>query len=322
MWTKIKNMSKKDWFNFFMKHFLVLIGTALVAFASTIFFTELNIVAGGLYGVGLIVQYFVALANPNFQSIDIVVLILTWLLWLVGLIFVGKSFALKTLLSSIVYPLFVSLFLRVQYFTELSELVAGTLNGGIPTVGNIMLCGVFGGVLTGSGVALTFLGGGSSGGVDVICFVVEKYLHIKQSITSFVVDATIIVLGMTLIRDNFISGLCGIISAFICATMIEYIYIGSQTSYQVDIISDKWEEISKYAQDELQRGATIIPAKGGYQQEDRVILRIVFHKSQFQKIKNFIAKTDPKAFVTYTQTNAVFGEGFKKVHIVKKEKKK
>ena len=88
-------------------------------------------------------------------------------------------------------------------------------------------------------------------------------------------------------------------------------YVGSQTSYQVDIISSKWEEISAYAQDELGRGCTIIPAKGGYKGEDRPILRIVFEKSQYHLIRTFIAKVDKKAFFTSTRTNAVFGEGFK-----------
>lgn len=321
MWNKIKNMSRRDWFDFFMKNLLVVIGTVLVSFGSAVFMTELNIVSGGLYGIGIIVQYFISLADPSFQSIDIVVGVATWVLWFVGLILIGKAFAIKTLLSSLLYPVFVSLFLRIDFFIQLSQMVAGTLDGGTTTVGNIILCGIFGGVLTGGGVALTFLGGGSSGGVDIFSFIMEKYFNVKQSITTFIVDAIIVFLGMTLIKDNFIAGLCGIISAFICAAMIEYVYIGSQTSYQVDIISDKWEIISKYAQDELQRGATIIPAKGGYQGEERYILRIVFPKSQFQKIKYFIAKTDPNAFVTYTRTNAVYGEGFKKINIHKKNKK-
>ena len=95
------------------------------------------------------------------------------------------------------------------------------------------------------------------------------------------------------------------------AILIEVIYIGSQSAYQADIISDKWEEISKYALIELDRGTTIIRAEGGYKGDERVILRIVFDKRQHNKIREFIAKIDPHAFVTYTRTNAVFGEGFK-----------
>ena len=141
------------------------------------------------------------------------------------------------------------------------------------------------------------------------------------------------VLGLILLlpRDNsfLLPCLSGILSAFVTALIIEVIFIGSQTSYQVDIISEKWEEISKFAQDEMGRGATIIPAKGGYRGENRPILRIVFDRRQYNRIRAQISKVDPKAFVTFTRTNAVFGEGFK-AHIeentitqeMKKRKKK
>ena len=117
----------------------------------------------------------------------------------------------------------------------------------------------------------------------------------------------------------WVQSLCGILSSFVTAALIEIVYIKNQTAYQVDIISDKWEEISRYAQDELERGATIIHAQGGYKGEERVILRVVFDRFQYEKIKKYIASVDPKAFVTYTQTNAVFGEGFKK-HTKKSKK--
>ena len=116
--------------------------------------------------------------------------------------------------------------------------------------------------------------------------------------------------------------LCGILSSFVTAVVIEIVYIKNQTAYQVDIISEKWEEISKYAQDELERGATIIRAEGGYKGEERVILRVVFDQRQYEKIREYIAHVDPKAFVTFTQTNAVFGEGFKNNRKIKKNRKK
>ena len=138
-----------------------------------------------------------------------------------------------------------------------------------------------------------------------------KYVGIKESISSFLIDALVIVVGMASMQ-MWVPALCGILSSFVTAVLIEIVYIRNQTAYQVDIISEHWEEISKYAQDELERGATIIRAEGGYKGDERVILRVVFDKTQYEKIRQFIAKTDPNAFVTFTQTNAVFGEGFKK----------
>lgn len=325
---QITSKEKKIMFNNFI---YVLIGNMILAFGSTIFLTTLNIVAGGVSGLGIIAQYFFGDFFGG-QIIDITIMVLTWVLWIVGLIFVSKSFAWKTLASSIIYPIFVSVFLRVPIFIEIAEeisyygmsdaLIASIKDGtdAVP-ISNLLINSIFGAVLVGTGVALNFKGGGSSGGVDVIMAIFNKYLGFKESLVSFVVDSVIILVAMFAIPHNIIPSLCGILSATITALMIEIIYVGSQTSYQVDIISEKWREISNFAQDELGRGATIIHAEGGYKGDDRIILRIVFHKSDYNKIKEFIALTDPKAFVTFTQTNAVFGEGFKKSHHLIKNNK-
>ena len=288
----------------------VILGTFLLAFGSVIFLTKAELVAGGISGIAIIIQHFVSVA-----IYDYLVAGLTVFFWLLGLIFLGKDFALKTALSSALYIGFTFLFKRVPFFDELAATFAGNQEAG-----NLILCGIFGGVFIGGGVAITFLGGGSTGGVDVVQVLLSKYAGLKESISGFLIDALIIVVGMATMQ-LWVAALCGILSSFVTAVLIEIVYIKNQTAYQVDIISDKWKEISRYAQDELERGATIIRAEGGYKGEERVILRVVFDKLQYEKIKRYIASVDPKAFVTYTQTNAVFGEGFKK-HSKKTKKNK
>ena len=308
--------NKKEWKIFILKTLLIVAGTILMAFGNVAFLVPLNINAGGLNGIAVIVRFFVP-DNMKVLTYNLVTDIAAVLLWVIGLLFIGKEFALKTLVATIVYPIANWLFTAcpavsdsIAYFGELIR-TAG--NG--PTAGNFILSAVFSGVFIGTGVAITFVGGGSSGGVDVLSFLFEKYLKIRQSIASFIVDGTIITVGLFVLitKDDstLLPCLCGIISAFITAVAIEFIYNGSQSSYQVDIISEKWEEISSYAQTILERGTTIIHAQGGYHGDERIILRIVFDKRQYNMIRTFIAKTDPKAFVTYTRTNAVFGEGFR-----------
>ena len=295
---------------------MVIIGSVILAFGTAIFLTKLEIISGGLSGLGIAVEHIIFKATGKQTNlVDIIVFGLTWVFWIIGLIFIGKEFALKTLVSSIAYPIFLALFYRINVFQNMAEAIAGLSNGGTATAGNYLICGIFGGIFIGGGVAVTFLGGGSTGGVDTLIFLMEKHWKIKESVASFIIDASIVIFGVTVFavnRENLIPCLCGMISAFIAALMIEHIYIGGQTSYQVDIISEHWEEISRYAQDELERGATIIRAEGGYKGEERVILRIVFDKRQYRQLRRYIASVDPKAFVTFTQTNAVFGEGFKK----------
>lgn len=309
--------TKKEWLVAITKILMVIFGTVLVALGNVAFLVPLDVNAGGLNGIGIIARVFIEDPNTQILVYNIIITGASIILWIIGLIFVGKEFAIKTLVATIVFPAANWLFTACpgisNALADFGELIKTAPNG--TTAGNFLMAGIFGGVLVGLGVALTFVGGGSTGGVDILTFLLEKYLKIRQSIASFIVDSTIVVAGLItfLIKDQTLLMPClsGVISAFITAIVIEVVYVGSQTSYQVDIISSKWEEISAYAQDELGRGCTIIPAKGGYKGEDRPILRIVFEKSQYNLIRSFIAKVDKKAFVTYTRTNAVFGEGFK-----------
>ena len=310
-WRLRTTMTKKRLIKQFQNYFFVTIGTFLLTFGSVIFLSKCELVAGGISGIAIIIQHFV-----SYQIYDYVVAGLTVICWLMGLIFVSKEFALKTLLSSVLYIGFTFLFKRIQSFENLATQFAGNME-----VGNFILCGIFGGVFVGAGVALTFLGGGSSGGVDVLQAIAKKYLNIKESVSSLVFDILIILVGMVAMQ-LWVEALCGILSCFITAMMIEVIYIRNQTSYQVDIISNKWEEISDFVQNELNRGATIIRAEGGYKGEERIILRVVFDKMQYEQIREYIASIDPNAFVTFTQTNAVYGEGFVKNNNIKKKIKK
>lgn len=299
-----------------INYLLVALGTFLLTFGTVIFLTETELVAGGISGIAIIIQHFV-----NVQIYDYVVLALTVVFWLLGLILIGKDFAMKTLFSSILYIGFTFLFTRLEFFNKLAIEFSGKTTETGQTVGNLILCSIFGGMFIGGGVATTFLGGGSTGGVDVFQILFRKWFGIKESITSVMVDIIVILVGMFAMQ-LWNESLCGILSCVITAMFIETIYIKNQSSYQADIISDKWEEISRYVQDELGRGATVIQAVGGYKGDERVILRVVFDKMQYEKLSQFIADVDPKAFVTFTQTNAVYGEGFEKRPEKKMKKKK
>ena len=309
-------MSKMQVLRLIHSYVLVAIGTFILSFGSVIFLAKCELVAGGISGIAIIIQHFVSI-----NIYDYAVAGLMAITWLVGLIFVGKSFAFKTLFSTALYIGFTFLFNRIEFFNEMAATFAGINNGDTIQVGNYILCGIFGGVFVGGGVAITFIGGGSTGGVDVIQVILRKYLQIKESFSSFFIDASIIVLGMITMR-LWIPALCGLLSCVVTAALVEIVYIKHQTSYQVDIISDHWKEINEYSQNVLDRGSTIIRAEGGYKGEERVILRIVFDRMQYEKLREYIASIDPNAFITFTQTNAVYGEGFrsnKKKH--KKEKK-
>lgn len=297
-------------------YFLMFIGALSLAFGSTIFLSEAQLVAGGISGIAIICQHFTKVI-----IYDYVVAALTVIAWFVGLFFVGKDFSLKTLFSSIVYIAFTFIFTRITFFTDLAKEFAGTVGGATSPTGNLMLCGLFGGIFVGAGVGVSFLGGGSTGGVDVIQVILRKKFNIKESISSPIVDIAIIVVGM-ITMQMWVPALCGILSSITTALLIELVYIKKQSSYQLDIISKEWEKIRDFAQQKLDRGTTLITSKGGYSGNEYTMLRIVIDKNQYEIIRDYIAEVDHSAFITITQTNAVYGEGFAANKKIKKSKKK
>lgn len=305
---------------------LIIVGTVFVSFGSVAFHKPLNINSGGLAGIGIVSSFFINDAFLADVIYNVVVNGLTVILWIVGFFTLGWKFARRTLLSSIVFIGANALFTLTPQVKDFINYVGNLVATASPTAGNYLLGALFGGLFIGVGISFTFLGGGSTGGVDVITFLLQKYLHIKESVGSFAIDATIIIVGICILTpfkgEMFIPCLCGILSAFITAIIVDYIFLGAQVSMQMDIISDKWEEISRFVQDNLLRGATVIEAKGGYKGEERVVLRVVVDRIQYIKLKRFIADIDPKAFITCTETHAVFGEGFKKAEKGNIKKKK
>ncbi len=293
------------------RYSMIILGCVLIAFGSAVFLVPCNIIAGSLSGIGIIIDHFVKMSYPDLDTtVDITVGVLTWILFFIGLIFLGKKFTLRTLLATIIYPLIFAAFSRFHWFDFIiNPLIVPDPDTNTIETANLLLAGLFGGAFIGGGAALTFIGGGSSGGIDIVYFIVEKYLGIKQSITSFVLDAVIIIVGM-IVLDDIVPSLIGILSAFTAAVMIQFIFIETNTYYVVEIISSKWNEISRYVQDDMGRGVTFIDARGGYKNDARTIIRVACSKSQIIGLKDFIAQIDSRAFVTITQSKAIIGEGF------------
>ena len=183
---------------------LTVIGTTVLAFGTGIFLIPFDLITGGVSGIGIIfAKIFSALPFSEYLTADVYSSILNWVLFFVGLYFLGKSFAAKTLVSTIVYPFVLSLSVRLAesgfldgFFNLLAEKYSSY--GEIAVV----LAAVFGGAAVGAGCALTFIGGGSTGGVDVIALVICKYFtRAKSSVTVFLIDATVVVLGMFVINN-------------------------------------------------------------------------------------------------------------------------
>ncbi len=283
---------------------LVILGTLVLSFGCAVFVVPFNLVTGGVTGLSIVIDHLIGGLIP----IDVTIAILTWAMFFLGLIFLGKDFALKTLVSAIVYPTAISLFMRLVS----PDVMGGFLHLSSSAHADIALIigSLFGGLCIGTGCAITFLGGGSTGGVDIIAFILCKmFKKWKSSVVIFAIDAVTVLLGMFVIKD-FIITLLGIISASVGAIVIDKIFIGRSQAFTAQIVSDKYEEINLAIRNEVRRTTTMIPAKGGYSGEHKTVLMVTFTMRQYAYLMNVIKRIDKTAFVSISRAHEINGEGF------------
>ena len=290
----------------------VLFGTFVLAFGIEMFIFPFDLVTGGISGLGIIlerclygVKFLDGIGAGVYSSI------VNWILFGVGFLILGKEFAAKTLVSTAFYPIalaFSKLVIRGDVFSDILDLTAyvGTQYYGIA----LIVATVFGGACIGMGCAFTFLGGGSTGGVDVIALALSKYIKkLKSSVAFFITDAMIIIIGIFAV-DNILLSLLGITSAFICATFIDKIFLGDSSAFIAHVVSDKYEEINRAVIEKMSRTTTIVSATGGYSGEGKKLVMITFNMRQYPTFTQIISSIDKNAFVTVHRAHEINGEGW------------
>lgn len=313
-----KKLEKKNIYRELKNVFLVIVGSMILGLATGVFLVPFNIVAGGVTGIAIVLNKLIASSIPveivnffagfNLEMMDVYVSVLTWSMFIIGLIVLGKNFAIKTVISSIFYPVF---------FTLTSKLAHPDVLGGFfdlksssdPGVA-LILAAVFGGALVGAGCAITFLGGGSTGGVDIIALSICKLIpKLKSSVMIFIVDATVVILGMFAIGSLSIS-LLGIVSAMVCAVVIDYIFVGSSTAFMAQIICSDPEGLNIALRNKLNRTTTLMTVKGGYTGEERVMVMVLFTIREYSDVINTTMAIDRDAFVSVMKSHEINGEGW------------
>lgn len=285
--------------------FFVIAGTLILALGTALFIIPFDLVVGGISSIAILLN---RLLNIRFLTTDLLITVVTWTLFFIGLLGLGKSFALKTLVSSIVYPLGVSLFSGLTDPEVLNGMFC--LSQSQYSEISILLAALFGGVLSGAGCALTFLGGGSTGGVDIFSFIICKiFKKARSSVVIFLIDALTISLGLFVFKDLVIS-LLGITSAFISAMVVDKIFLGESKAFIAQIVSDQYAEINRLIAERLERTTSIIDIEGGYSGEKKRMLMISFTMNQYNELINIINQTDKTAFVTIHRAHEINGEGW------------
>lgn len=293
---------------------LIVVGTMILALGTSLFMLPYNLVTGGVSGYAIVLSQLIP---SEVIHVETIITILTWVTFFLGLIFLGKTFAMKTLVSTIVYPIGVAIFTNITN----PEFMNGFFNLGLSqhsSVG-VVLAALFSGLLIGFGCALTFLGGGSTGGVDVIAFIACKaFKRLRSSVAIFIVDASAVLCGMFVIGD-FVISLLGITSAFVAAIVVDKVFIGGSKAFVAHIITDEYEAINKQIIERLDRTTTIVDVVGGYSGAGKKMLMVSFSMNEYSELMSIITKSDREAFLTVNQAHEIHGEGWTK-HDLKNKK--
>ncbi len=313
----------------------VLLGALVYSIGDSFFLIPMGVICGGVTSLSLIFH-----SLPGFQvlSVQVYVLIITWLFFAIGLFTIGLKYSLKQLVFSIAYPLFDFLFewvlnvcvinsVPILDLSKISQDIVFASGSMIPASSDGMLAisyliaAIFGGAITGAGIGFTFVGGGSSGGTDVINILNNKYFGIRIGTSSFLMDFLIITGGFFANGYNLVPTMVGLMAAFICSYMIDKVYLGNNRYYLAQIVSSKWEEINDFINKQLGRGTTLLVSKGGYTKKDITVVEACFDKQDYALIKQSIYQIDPNAFVTFMSTTEILGYGFSrdKPRVDKKE---
>lgn len=274
----------------YLKDFiLIFIGNFVLAVGAMVFIIPNNILSGGVAGVSIALY-------PLFKIEPAMMInIILFITYILGFIFLGKKFAMKTLTSTLLYPLFIWFFGRLDLQTTVDPILAS----------------IYGGLLTGAGLGITFRTGASTGGMDIPPLILEKFTNIKVSVWIMVLDGIIILLGLSTYGLNQV--LIGFISIFTATFAIDKIQLlGGDKAKQVFIITKYNHEILHAIHTTIDRGSTLIPARGGYTNEEKEMIMTVLLNDQYTELEKIVNEIDPDAVMIVSAVTEMSGPGFYK----------
>ena len=271
------------------EYLLTTIGVALTAIALEYFFFPCDIAAGGVSGIGLVVNKVSGLDT------SIVVLVLNILLFILAFIVLGKSFGAKSIYATVMLSVFMWIIEKI-------------LKPGILTE-NMFLASVFGSILLGMGAAIVFHQGASTGGTSIIAAIISKFTPIGIGISVLLTDSFVCLLAISVVGVD--KGLFGFFSVILIGLIIDKFIDGFNTCKQVFIITSKEKEIVNHIIKNIDRGCTVLNGNGGYTGSDVKIIYTVLNSNQFIALKKHVKEIDPAAFLTVNDSTEVLGEGFK-----------
>ena len=264
-----------------------LLGTMLTGAGIGVFLSANKIVGGGASGLSTILYHTLGIPlGVSFFALNIIFL-------LAGFKVLGKEFIIKTLFGTALLSVFTEIFSIFPIHTN-----------------NIMLATIFGGVLYGFGIGISFAAGASTGGTDIIGRIIQtKFSHLPIGKLLLFIDGVIILISLIVFKNIELT-LYGIIALFISSYSIDFIISKLNVSRLAFVITDKGEEISHKLVTTSPRGVTLIDVKGVYTGTDKKMLFCALKESEAEVFQNKILEIDSTAFIVFSESQRIKGNGF------------
>lgn len=277
----------------FKDYLIVTIGTLVLTFGLSVFLIPADLAVGGITGFAMIVNKLM----PS-VSIGATMVVSNIVLFVLGFLLIGKQFGAKTIYASL------ALSGMIWAFEKLAP-----LDG--PLVEDTFLNLFFGILIGGIGLAIVFNQNASTGGTDIIAKIINRFFNFEIGKSLLIADFLIVMFAMKIYGLE--PGLYAMFGVIMNAFLIDNLIEGMNNKINVRIISSKSDEIRRFIIEELDRGATIFNAEGGYSNTSIKIISTVLNRRQFIRIKSYIRAIDDNAFVTVANVKEVIGEGFRSV---------
>lgn len=270
----------------------ILFGNACIAISVAFFVIPNKLLVGGTAGIAVALNAFWAVPE------EIVINVLVYSLFIIGSLVLGKGFFLKTISSTLVYPFLLTLATALYQVIPVKYITMDTLTS--------IVCA---GVLVGFGIGIVYRRNASTGGMDIIPLIINKYTGIPLHILVMSVDCFTVLLGV--IAYGLQAAIYGVISVAICSFIIDKtILLGAKQTKQLQIISQESDIILEKILADLDRGCTIVESRGGYTNQKRDMLMVVVPINEYQKLIDLVHTIDPSAFVIVSDINEIRGRGF------------
>lgn len=267
----------------------VLFGVAITAFGLSWFLIPSRIAAGGVSGLATVAYHLFDF------PVGLTMLVLNIPLFIAGITILGAVYGAKTFIGTITLSLLVDLFQRWA----------------VPLTSDPLLSAIYGGVVTGIGLGITFRFGGSTGGTDMAAQLIAKFFPTSVGRALLLVDGFVIALAGFAFGPEL--ALYALLAVFITTKAIDVVQEGQSYAKAAFIITDYSDKVGQMVLTKLERGATALKGTGVYTGADREVLYVIVSRSEIRSLCQLVNEIDPNAFVVISDVHEVLGEGFKRL---------